>query len=55
MTSLIEKNETEKAVKLFSRVYKTPQEWEEQILAFIERKQLEVSQKFAIDFSFEYV
>jgi tetratricopeptide (TPR) repeat protein len=41
--SLIDKNETEKAVELFARVYKTSQEWEEQVLAFIERRQLDVS------------
>jgi hypothetical protein len=30
-------------VELFARVYKTSQEWEEQVLAFIERRQLDVS------------
>ena len=43
VTSLMGNNETEKAVKLFSLVYKTAEEWEEQILLFIERDQLDVS------------
>ena len=38
----METNQTEKAVKLFDRVYKTAQEWEEQIPAFIQRNQLDV-------------
>ncbi len=38
-------NQTEKAVALFPRVYTTPKEWEEQILAFIQRNQLDVSKK----------
>ncbi|UJR09415.1 hypothetical protein I4U23_013656 [Adineta vaga] len=38
---LIETKQTEKAVKLFPDVYKTAQEWEEQIQKFIERKELD--------------
>jgi hypothetical protein len=32
-------------VKLFPRVYTTPKEWEEQILFFIQRNELDVSKK----------
>jgi hypothetical protein len=46
--SLIENGETEKAVKLFPRVYTTPKEWEEQISAFIKRNELDVIRTFMI-------
>ncbi|CAF4148596.1 unnamed protein product, partial [Adineta steineri] len=42
VTSLMGNKEIEKAVKLFPLVYKTAQEWEEQILLFIERDQLDM-------------
>ena len=41
--SLIDNNETEKAVKLFPDVYTTAKEWEEQVLLFIQRNQLDVN------------
>ncbi len=41
----MDSRQTEKAVILFPRVYTTPQEWEEQILSFIQRNQLDVSEK----------
>ncbi|CAF1151020.1 unnamed protein product [Rotaria sordida] len=40
--SLMDTNETEKAVKLFPSVYTTPQEWTEQILTFIQRNELDI-------------
>jgi hypothetical protein len=42
---LIDNDETEKAVKLFPLVYTTSAEWQEQILSFIQRDQLDVSSK----------
>ncbi|CAF1014022.1 unnamed protein product [Adineta steineri] len=42
VTSLMGNKEIEKAVKLFPLVYKTAEEWEEQILLFIERDQLDM-------------
>ncbi|CAF4220284.1 unnamed protein product, partial [Rotaria sp. Silwood2] len=39
--SLMDANETEKAVKLFPSVYTTSQEWAEQILIFIQRNELD--------------
>jgi hypothetical protein len=41
--------ETDKAVKLFSNVYKTSQEWEDQVLAFIQRNELDVSEHILIE------
>jgi hypothetical protein len=35
-------NDIERAVQLFSRVYKTADDWEEQIRLFIERNRLDV-------------
>ncbi|CAF3554410.1 unnamed protein product [Rotaria sp. Silwood1] len=40
--SLMDTNETEKAVKLFPTVYTTSQEWAEQILTFIQRNELDI-------------
>ncbi|CAF2728823.1 unnamed protein product [Rotaria sp. Silwood2] len=40
--SLMDANETEKAVKLFPSVYTTSQEWAEQILIFIQRNELDI-------------
>ncbi len=45
MKFLIDNDETEKAVKLFPLVYTTSAEWQEQILSFIQRDQLDVSSK----------
>ena len=49
MKSLIDSNQTEKAVKLFPRVYTTSQEWEEQILSFIQRNELDVNKRLYSD------
>ncbi|CAF3876112.1 unnamed protein product [Rotaria magnacalcarata] len=40
--SLMEANQKEKAVELFPRVYTTSKEWEEQILTFIQRNELDL-------------
>ena len=41
----MDSNQTEKAVGLFPRVYTTAKEWEDQILAFIQRNELDVNKK----------
>ncbi|CAF1373094.1 unnamed protein product, partial [Didymodactylos carnosus] len=39
---LIDDKKTEEAVKLFQEVYKTSEEWEKQIIAFLQRNELQV-------------
>lgn len=45
VTALMESHEIEKAVKLFPRVYTRPKQWDDQILDFMQRNELDVSKK----------